>query len=105
MNETHPSFNELRKRHHITLEALIEDTQIDPRAVLLVNTYGIGTPDHIDTLLESLSRLAGVEYSRQAMNIWDITFKLHPDYDSITDIETLLATDYIMIEMQKEGLV
>jgi hypothetical protein len=93
MSETHPGFNELRKRHQITLEALIEDTQIDPRAVLLMDTWGIGTPDHIDTLLESLSRLAGMEYSRQAMNVWDLTFKLHPDYESITDIEKLLAID------------
>ncbi len=102
MSEAHPGFNELRKRHQITLEALIEDARIDPRAVLLMDTWGIGTPDHIDTLLASLSRLVGVEYSRQAMNVWDITFKLHPDYESITNVEKLLALDNNIVEMQEK---
>jgi hypothetical protein len=99
LSQTHPGFNELRKRHQITLEALIKDTQIDARAVLLIDTWGIGTPDHIDTLLASLSRLVGVEYSRQAMNVWNLTFKLHPDYESITNVEKLLALDNNVAEL------
>lgn len=95
MHDPRPSFKELRKRHNITLQMLTEDAQIDPRAVILLDTQEIGTPDHVDQLLASLSRLTGCNYSRQAISIRDITFKLHPDYSIIAmeDIPELFKAD------------
>jgi|SRR5450755_1449350 len=54
----------VRKQHDITLNMLIEDAQVDPSAVLLIDTWGIGEAGIIDTLLESLSRLSGTLYRR-----------------------------------------
>lgn len=59
---------------------LIEDAQIDPSAVLLLDTWGIGEAGIIDTLLESLSRLSGTEYRRDLLNIGGFTFSVKPPY-------------------------
>jgi hypothetical protein len=71
---TKPTFQEVRKRHHITLNMLIEDAQVDPAAVLLLDTWSIGEASTIDTLLESLSRLTGTEYRRDLLNVGGFTF-------------------------------
>jgi hypothetical protein len=93
MNGIRLTFKEARLQHRITLCNLIEDTRIDPRAVLLMDTHNLGTPEHIDQLLASLTRLSGTEYSRRAKNIGDVTFKLHPDYDSISEDEARLQIE------------
>lgn len=95
MSENRATFREARLRHNITLDRLIKDTKIDPRAVILLDQQNQGTPEHIDRLLASLSRLSGTEYSRRIKNIYAITFKLHPDYESITPDEAAahLAAD------------
>lgn len=61
---TKPTFQQVRKQHDITLNMLIEDTQVDPSAVLLLDTWNIGEASIIDMLLESLSLLSGTEYRR-----------------------------------------
>jgi hypothetical protein len=61
---TRPTFQQVRKQHEITLNMLIEDAQVDPSAVLLLDTWNIGEAGVIDTLLESLSRLSGTQYRR-----------------------------------------
>jgi hypothetical protein len=66
---TKPTFQQVRKQHDITLNMLIEDSQIDPDAVLLIDTWGIGEAGIIDTLLESLSRLSGTPYRRNLLNV------------------------------------
>ena len=71
---TRPTFQQMRKQHEITLNMLIEDAQVDPSAVLLLDTWGIGEAGIIDTLLESLSRLSGTEYRRDLLNIRGFTF-------------------------------
>ena len=88
MSDSRATFREARLRHNITLHLLIKDTNIDPRAIILLDQQNQGTPEHIDRLLASLSRLSGTEYSRRTKNIRAITFKLHPDYESITPGET-----------------
>lgn len=93
MNSNRLTFKEARLQHHITLYSLIEDTRIDPRAVLLVDTQSLGTPEHIDQLLASLTRLSGTEYSRRAKNVQDVIFKLYPDYDSISMDEARFQVD------------
>jgi hypothetical protein len=93
MNGSRITFKEARLQHHITLHQLIEDTQIDTRAVLLMDTYNLGTPEHIDQLLASLTRLSGTEYSRRAKNIRDVTFKLYPDYSSISEDDAKLQIE------------
>lgn len=100
MRDVRPSFPELRQLHAITLYELIADTHLDPRAVILLDTRSIGTPRHVDQLLMSLSRLAGTQYSRQAINVGDITFKLHPDYELIPQdtIPSLLEADKLKLK-------
>jgi hypothetical protein len=66
---TKPTFQQVRKQHDITLNMLIEDSQIDPDAVLLIDTWGIGEAGIIDTLLEALSRLSGKVYRRDLLNV------------------------------------
>ena len=85
MSGSRITFKEARLQHHITLHRLVEDTQLDPRAVLLMDKDNLGTPEHIDQLLASLTRLSGTEYSRRAKNIRDVTFKLYPNYSSISE--------------------
>ena len=75
---TKPTFQQVRKQHDITLHMLIEDAQVDPSAVLLLDTWGIGEAGIIDTLLESLSRLSGTEYRRDLLNIGGFTFAVKP---------------------------
>lgn len=75
---TKPTFQEVRKRHGITLNMLIEDAQVDPAAVLLLDTWSIGEAGIIDTLLESLSRLSGSEYRRGLLNVGGFTFAVQP---------------------------
>ncbi|WP_338248987.1 hypothetical protein [Dictyobacter halimunensis] len=90
------TFREARLRHNITLNLLIKDTNIDPRAVILLDQQNQGTPEHVDRLLASLSRLSGIEYSRRIKNIHAITFKLHPDYESVTP-------DQLAAELKRAG--
>jgi hypothetical protein len=77
---TKPTFQQVRKQHEITLNMLIEDAQIDPSAVLLLDTWNIGEAGIIDTLLESLSRLSGTPYRRDRLNIGGFTFSVKPPY-------------------------
>lgn len=93
MDGSRITFKEARLQHHITLHRLVEDTQIDPRAVLLMDIHNLGTPEHIDQLLASLTRLSGTEYSRRAKNIRDVTFKLYPDYNSISAADAKLQIE------------
>jgi len=62
---------------------LIEDAQVDPDAVLLLDMWGIGEAGIIDTLLESLSRLSGTEYRRNLLNIGGFTFSVKPPYERV----------------------
>jgi hypothetical protein len=94
MNGNRLTFKEARLQHHITLHRLIEDTQIDSRAVLLMDLHNLGTPEHIDQLLASLTRLSGTEYSRREKNIRDIIFKLYPDYGSISEDDAKLQIEH-----------
>ena len=80
---TKSTFQEIRKRHGITLNMLIEDTQVDPAAVLLLDTWSIGEAGIIDTLLESLSRLCGTEYRRGLLNIGGFTFSVNPPSERV----------------------
>lgn len=75
---TRPTFQQVRKQHEITLNMLIEDAQVDPDAVLLLDTWGIGEAGIIDTLLESLSRLSGTLYRRDLLCVGGFTFAVHP---------------------------
>jgi len=68
MSDNRPIFQAVRKRHDITLNMLIEDTQLDPEAVRIVDTMGVGTPQVIDKMLESLSRLSGHTYTALALS-------------------------------------
>jgi hypothetical protein len=81
---TKPTFREVRKRHNLTLNMLIEDAQVDPSAVLLLDTWNIGEASVIDTLLASLSRLSGTQYRRDLLNIGDFTFALKPPYELVS---------------------
>jgi hypothetical protein len=83
MTQHRPTFQEVRKQHHITLNMLIEDTQIDPSAVLLLDTWSIGEAGIIDTLLASLSRLSGKAYRRDLLNIGGFTFSVNPPYERV----------------------
>jgi hypothetical protein len=83
MTQHRPTFQEVRKQYGITLNMLIEDAQVDPSAVLLVDTWGIGEAGIIDTLLESLSRLTGTEYRRDLLNIGGFTFSVNPPYERV----------------------
>src|SRR5450755_1531862 len=74
----------VRKQHEITLNMLIEDAQIDPSAVLLLDTWGIGEAGIIDTLLESFSRLSGTLYRRDLLNVGGFTFAVQPPYARVT---------------------
>jgi len=80
---TKPTFQQVRKRHNITLNMLIEGTQIDPSAVLLLDTWSIGEAGIIDTLLESLSRLSGTRYRRELLNVGGFTFAVQPPYERV----------------------
>jgi hypothetical protein len=80
---TKPTFQQVRKQHEITLNMLIEDTQVDPSAVLLLDTWGIGEAGIIDTLLESLSRLSGTRYRRDLLNVGGFTAKVNPPYERV----------------------
>jgi|SRR5450755_875393 hypothetical protein len=80
---TKPTFREVRKRHNLTLNMLIEDAQVDPSAVLLLDTWNIGEASVIDTLLASLSRLSGTQYRRDLLNIGGFTFALKPPYELV----------------------
>jgi hypothetical protein len=80
-----PTFQQVRKQHDITLNMLIEDAQVDPSAVLLLDTWGIGEAGIIDMLLESLSRLSGRVYRRDLLNVGGFTFTVHPSYTRIAD--------------------
>jgi hypothetical protein len=80
---TRPTFQQVRKQHQITLNMLIEDAQIDPSAVLLLDTWSIGEAGIIDTLLESLSRLSGMLYHRDLLNIGGFTAKVNPPMLSV----------------------
>jgi len=82
---TKPTFQQVRKQHDITLNMLIEDAQVDPSAVLLLDTWNIGEAGIIDTLLESLSRLSGRVYRRDLLNIGGFTFSVQPPYALVTD--------------------
>ncbi|GCE22731.1 hypothetical protein [Dictyobacter kobayashii] len=106
MNDTQATFREARLRHNITLHMLMEDTNIDLRAVILMDQYNQGTPAHVDQLLASLSRLSGTEYSRRTKNIRGVTFKLHPDYESIPSDEAVarLAADHQQIQQKNNKL-
>jgi hypothetical protein len=76
----------VRKQHEITLNMLIEDAQVDPSAVLLIDTWGIGEAGIIDTLLESLSRLSDTEYRRDRLNIGGFSFSVQaPPYARVTE--------------------
>jgi hypothetical protein len=77
---TKPTFQQVRKQHDITFNMLIEDAQVDPDAVLLIDTWGIGEAGIIDTLLESLSRLSGTEYRRDLLNVGGFTFAVAPPH-------------------------
>ncbi|GCF11024.1 hypothetical protein [Dictyobacter arantiisoli] len=101
MNTPRQTFKDVRRQHRITLSMLIEDTQLEPQIVLLMDTQSIGTPIHIDQLLASLTRLSGTEYSRRAKNIRDITFKLNPDYNSITPMEISTRLEEDSRELQR----
>jgi hypothetical protein len=81
MTAHRPTFQEVRKQHGITLNMLIEDTQIDPSAVLLLDTWSIGEAGIIDSLLASLSRLSGKTYRRELLNIGGFTFSVNPPYE------------------------
>src|SRR6266487_4559997 len=80
---TKPTFQQVRKQQNITLNMLIEDAQVDPSAVLLLDAWGIGEAGAIDTLLESLSRLSGTEYRRDLLNIGGFTFSVKPPYEQM----------------------
>src|SRR5450755_4061557 len=80
---TKPTFQQVRKQHEITLNMLIEDAQVDPSAVLLLDTWGIGEAGIIDTLLESLSRLSGTRYRRDVLNVGGFTFAVNPPYERV----------------------
>lgn len=82
---TKPTFQQVRKQHDITLNMLIEDAQVDPSAVLLLDTWNIGEAGIIDTLLEALSRLSGKVYRRDLLNIGGFTFSVQPPYALVTD--------------------
>ena len=69
MTEQRPTFREVRKQYHITLNMLIEDAQIDPSAVLLLGTWAVGEAGIVSRLLESLSRLTGKEYHRDLLTL------------------------------------
>ncbi len=81
---TKPTFQQIRKQHDLTLNMLIEDAQVDPDAVLLIDTWGIGEASIIDTLLESLSRLSGTLYRRDLLNVGGFTFSVQPPYARVT---------------------
>ncbi len=70
----------VRKQHEITLNMLIEDAQVDPSAVLLLDTWNIGEAGIIDTLLESLSRLSGTRYRRDLLTGGGFTFVAVPPH-------------------------
>lgn len=80
---TKPTFQQVRKQHDLTLNMLIEDAQVDPSAVLLLDTWGIGEAGIIDTVLESLSRLSGTEYRRDLLNVGGFTFAVSPPYGRV----------------------
>jgi len=82
---TKPTFQQVRKQHDITLNMLIEDAQVDPSAVLLLDTWNIGEAGIIDTLLEALSRLSGKVYRRDLLNVGGFTFSVQPPYALVTD--------------------
>jgi hypothetical protein len=84
MRENLPTFQEVRKRHDLTLNMLIEDSQVDPRAVLLLDTWGLGEACTIDTLLASLSRLSGTLYRRDLLNIGGFFFSPNPPYEQVS---------------------
>jgi hypothetical protein len=85
---TKPTFQQVRKQHDITLNMLIEDAQVDPSAVLLLETWNIGEAGIIDTLLEALSRLSGRAYRRDLLNIGGFTFSVQPPYARVTNETT-----------------
>jgi len=82
---TKPTFQQVRKQHGITLNMLIEDAQVDPSAVLLLDTWNIGEAGIIDTLLEALSRLSGKVYRRDLLNVGGFTFSVQPPYALVID--------------------
>jgi|GEM_PF-1875740 hypothetical protein len=85
---TKPTFQQVRKQHGITLNMLIEEAQVDPSAVLLLDTWNIGEAGIIDTLLEALSRLSGKVYRRDLLNVGGFTFSVQPPYALVTDQTT-----------------
>lgn len=93
MSDSRPTFRYARLQHQISLHMLIEDTQLDPRAVLLMDKQNLGTPENIDRLLLSLTRLSGKEYSRRAKSLSNVTFKLYPDYESISQHEMIMQLE------------
>jgi len=75
MSDNRPIFQAVRKQHNITLNMLIEDTQLPPDEVRRVDTTGLGTPEMIDAMLASLSRMTGRTYTRE--NVGGFVFSLH----------------------------
>ncbi len=69
-----PTFQEVRRQNQITLNMLIEDTQLPPDEVLRVDGRGIGTAEAINMLLESLSRMVGQSYTRRNVGGFHIIF-------------------------------
>ena len=89
---TKPTFQEIRKRHGITLNMLIEDAHVDPAAVLLLDTWSIGEAGIIDTLLASLSRLCGKAYRRDLLNIGGFTFSVNPPSERVAEAVAEVST-------------
>jgi len=64
-----PSFQQVRQRHHITLEMLIADIDgsLPGAEILHFDQTGVGRAEVIEAALAALSRLSGVAYGIESV--------------------------------------
>lgn len=60
----HPTFQQVRQFHDLTIPALARLTGLPIEAVIQLDQYGIGEGKDIDCLLQAISRLSGFMYTR-----------------------------------------
>ncbi|HLZ60251.1 MAG TPA: hypothetical protein VKR06_25155 [Ktedonosporobacter sp.] len=62
-----PTFREAREKHQIELYEMVSDidVSISEEAIKIFDRTGQGVSYVVDACLDSLSRLSGVEYSRE----------------------------------------
>ncbi len=57
--DTRPTFQAVREHHTISLDQLSAESHCHLQEICLIDAFGRGTPEMIDALLASLSRLSG----------------------------------------------